>query len=857
MSVVDAVAMASLAGRNLDTDTCCPEEAELIPCTACYEKHHREKAAAEEPSMATLLAPPQPEPTPFPDVEASAALLRVPPPEIPHGHAASAPEDITHHQAHARQLPAPNPPDPSPTAVEVGSGRVKQPQVEAVDTRAAGREKQQGRDEQSRMGDAEASSTLYTSSSSPAVSPAPVSASVAGGVDVSYASSPLYTAAQAASLYYPLASAVVGSSNAGDRAQQGRYSTAHADHTQATPPLHHYYQPHTSPYTQQQHYPAATARSPAPSYYEQASLAQQQAELYSSMYSAQMGHLQQPSQPSALTHTGAPYLLPQTYSTAPMAVAGPTGTFVYFPNASTPQPQVAHLPHATPAQMAPPGFLPYYQPQQQTLAQQQHLSGHQQPSHSQLSLQQPVAYVNGIPMYLTPAPPNTTDSSEQPFALPYPHHPQAQNARAGAADGLPASSAASIASTLSSVPSNPSSPSPRGPAGVDSDKGGVSTYKTEICRSHQYSLSCEYGPSCQFAHGLCELRAREVDVKYKTERCKNFHQYGPSTCWYGPRCKFIHDEFRVRVGPTEFWLISPRENMVRVEKVDPANQPRLTQLMQLIAEQTGAAQLAAQELTQQMTKLAQQDAQVEAACEQLQGLHLYDGQTSGSKPDVAARFLQAIVSPQQSGGVTAPINVQAMQVQPGGVHHHRGAKGAGLGCCGGGGGAGSSCPPFFSPGHSHQQQGPSYTSGGSTASNAAAAAFQPPSRLPTPFTRRPLYQQPIPSYSSPLSVLSNLLTPQALQLLSLNAAGGVLARLDEPKKRKRIRKKKRPTAAQRSADCKAEDDSTSSDLHEHDRSSVTPPLSDDDDDAEAIETAATAATSTQGGAAGQANTGTL
>ena len=887
MSVVDAAATAVSAGRNLDTDTCCPEEAELIPCTACYEKHQREKGGEAEPSLTLLLSPPLPEPT-LPDVAASASLLRVPPPEIPHGHAASAPEDITHHESHARQLPAPIPPDPSSTAVEVGAGRVKQPQVEAVDTGAAGRERKPGNDGLGgAVEDATAASTAPSaSSSSPAPYSAPFSAAAVGSGEVSFSSSsPLYTAVQAASLYYPLASATVGASNAGDRAQQTLYNHANIDHTHPPSALH-YYQPPTPLYTQQQH---AAARSPAPSYYDQASLAQQQADLYSSMYSAQMSHLQhqqqqQTVQSAPLAHNGGAFLLPQTspvYSTAPMAVAGPTGTFVYFPNAfssmngllnSAQQPQVAHVQHPAQSQMAPPGFLPYYQQQQPSLAQQQpaHLTGHQQQTHSQVSLQQPVAYVNGIPMYLTPAPPNSTDASEQqqPFALPYSHHPQAHHPRGAASEGLPASSAASIASTLSSSPSMPSSPSARShaTAAVDADRVCMSTYKTEICRSHQYSLSCEYGPSCQFAHGLSELRAREVDVKFKTERCKNFHHFGPSTCWYGPRCKFIHDEFRVRVGAHEFWLISPRENMVRVEKVDPANAPRLTQLTQLIAEQTGAAQLAAQELMQHMTQLAQQDAQVESACEQLQGLHLLDGQPSFPKPDAAARFLQAIVSPQHNNGsVAAPINVQAMQVQPGGVHHHnsRGSKGLGLGCCGGGPHGvcvGLPSSPFLNSGHSHQQLGgtpynssSSSSSGGNTANTAAAAAFQhPPPRLPSPFTRRPPHQQPTPTYSSsPLSVLSNLLTPQALQLLSLNAAGGMLGRLDEPKKRKRIRKKKRPTSvAQRSsAELKAEDDSASSDLQEQEPSTDTPTaLSDDEDDAEHTDAAATTATSTQGGA---------
>ena len=39
------------------------------------------------------------------------------------------------------------------------------------------------------------------------------------------------------------------------------------------------------------------------------------------------------------------------------------------------------------------------------------------------------------------------------------------------------------------------------------------TWKTEICRSHFTTGICEYGDSCQFAHGIHELRYREFDAK--------------------------------------------------------------------------------------------------------------------------------------------------------------------------------------------------------------------------------------------------------------------------------------------------------------------------------------------------------
>lgn len=52
-------------------------------------------------------------------------------------------------------------------------------------------------------------------------------------------------------------------------------------------------------------------------------------------------------------------------------------------------------------------------------------------------------------------------------------------------------------------------------------------------------------------------------------------------CTFGSRCQFLHDEYRIRVSAYEFWLISPTDNMTRVERVDPSNVQRLKQLIQL------------------------------------------------------------------------------------------------------------------------------------------------------------------------------------------------------------------------------------------------------------------------------------
>eukprot|EP00736_Rhodelphis_marinus_P009534 Rmarinus@m.27288 len=69
------------------------------------------------------------------------------------------------------------------------------------------------------------------------------------------------------------------------------------------------------------------------------------------------------------------------------------------------------------------------------------------------------------------------------------------------------------------------------------EKGSL--YKTEMCRSWiETGGHCRYGPKCQFAHGMEELRFVQRHPKYKTESCRTFHSLG--TCPYGRRCRFIH-----------------------------------------------------------------------------------------------------------------------------------------------------------------------------------------------------------------------------------------------------------------------------------------------------------------------------
>ncbi|KAL3926724.1 MAG: hypothetical protein SGPRY_003170 [Prymnesium sp.] len=65
-----------------------------------------------------------------------------------------------------------------------------------------------------------------------------------------------------------------------------------------------------------------------------------------------------------------------------------------------------------------------------------------------------------------------------------------------------------------------------------------SKFKTEMCRNFSTSGQCRYGDKCQFAHGLNDLRARQLPPQYKTRICRTFSQSG--RCPYGSKCRFIH-----------------------------------------------------------------------------------------------------------------------------------------------------------------------------------------------------------------------------------------------------------------------------------------------------------------------------
>jgi hypothetical protein len=85
--------------------------------------------------------------------------------------------------------------------------------------------------------------------------------------------------------------------------------------------------------------------------------------------------------------------------------------------------------------------------------------------------------------------------------------------------------------------------------------------------------------NCHYAHGVPELKPREVDTKYKTEFCQLYHSGG--ICKFGKGCNFIHDEYRIRASEYEFWMVCPRENIIRVEIVDPTHTKRIEKLKNL------------------------------------------------------------------------------------------------------------------------------------------------------------------------------------------------------------------------------------------------------------------------------------
>ena len=123
---------------------------------------------------------------------------------------------------------------------------------------------------------------------------------------------------------------------------------------------------------------------------------------------------------------------------------------------------------------------------------------------------------------------------------------------------------------------------------------GCSTYGTPHCALTSARALCTGRHPARaphvFRHTLRYCRARHsyalalswaCVVRYKTELCKSYHVL--RACPFSSRCKFIHDEYRLRAGELEYWLVSPTERLVRVELVHPLNAERRALLEQLVS----------------------------------------------------------------------------------------------------------------------------------------------------------------------------------------------------------------------------------------------------------------------------------
>ena len=58
-----------------------------------------------------------------------------------------------------------------------------------------------------------------------------------------------------------------------------------------------------------------------------------------------------------------------------------------------------------------------------------------------------------------------------------------------------------------------------------------------MCKNFEAQGRCRYGPSCNYAHGLEDLRQRSTP-HFKARNCAFFLEKG--VCPYGPRCQYFH-----------------------------------------------------------------------------------------------------------------------------------------------------------------------------------------------------------------------------------------------------------------------------------------------------------------------------
>lgn len=64
-------------------------------------------------------------------------------------------------------------------------------------------------------------------------------------------------------------------------------------------------------------------------------------------------------------------------------------------------------------------------------------------------------------------------------------------------------------------------------------------YKTEQCKNWVNGF-CKYGKNCLFAHGVEEVRQKNLPGNYKTKYCVNILREG--YCKYGEKCQFKHQD---------------------------------------------------------------------------------------------------------------------------------------------------------------------------------------------------------------------------------------------------------------------------------------------------------------------------
>jgi len=75
-------------------------------------------------------------------------------------------------------------------------------------------------------------------------------------------------------------------------------------------------------------------------------------------------------------------------------------------------------------------------------------------------------------------------------------------------------------------------------------------YKTTMCFSVTEGVKCRYGNACKYAHSIQELKKRKVNLKYKSQPCREYNQWNRRgelenrdyICYHGSVCSFVHVE---------------------------------------------------------------------------------------------------------------------------------------------------------------------------------------------------------------------------------------------------------------------------------------------------------------------------